>query len=185
MQYLLDNCATIDQVVDECSSINIRTIQEFEWDLHYFVVDNAGQATVIEFIGGNLVVTTGANLEKKAITNSSYEESIDYYHTGKNPSLAEVASLNRYYNAVSMIDAYNNEDLLDYSYSIMEVVTQRITERSMVYDIPNRRVNFKSSGNGNLRYFNLSNFDFSCNQQPKVYIESGSDAGDISNLSST
>jgi penicillin V acylase-like amidase (Ntn superfamily) len=164
LQYLLDNCATVNEVIDECSNLNIRLNPFDYWRLHFFVVDKNGQAAVIEFLDGELVATTGADLEKKVITNSSYEESIDYYHTGKNPDLPETASLNRYYNAVEMIDAYNNQNLIDYAYSIMDFIAQRITMRRVVYDIPNRRVYFKSNTNEKLRYFDLSSFDLSCSE---------------------
>jgi hypothetical protein len=46
-----------------------------------------------------------------------------------------------------MIDAYNNQNLIDYAYSIMDFIAQRITMRRVVYDIPNRRVYFKSNTN--------------------------------------
>ncbi len=180
LQYLLDNCASVNEVIDECSNLNIRFNPFDYWRLHFFVVDKTGQAAVIEFLDGNLVATTADDLEKKAITNSSYQESIAYYHNGKNPSLPETASLNRYYNAIEMVDNYNNENLIDYSYSIMDLIAQRITMRKVVYDIPNMRVYFKSNTNETLRYFDLSNFDFSCTEQPLVYTENQGDEGDIS-----
>ena len=179
IQYLLDNYATVEEVIAACSQINIRYQPEDNVRLHFFVTDNTGKNAVLEFIDGQIVATAGTDLEKNAIANSSYQLSIDYFKQGGDPNLPATASLNRYYNAVQMVDAYNNQDIVDYSYSIMDAVAQRHTQRKIIYDITNMRVYLKTRVNEQLRFFDFSTFDFSCQAQPLVYLEASSDIGDI------
>jgi hypothetical protein len=179
IQYLLDNCATVDEVISACSEINIRYLPQDNVRLHFLVTDGNGQNAVLEFIEGQIIATTGGDLEKKVIANSTYESSMEYFNQGGNPNLPATASLNRFYNAAVMADAYNNEDIVDYCYSIMEVTAQRHTQRRIVYDITNRRIYLKSKTNEQLRYIDFSAFDFTCQAQALVYQESVEDEGDI------
>jgi len=179
IQYMLDNFATVDEVINACSEINIRYLPQDNVRLHFLVTDASGQNAVIEFLNGQLIATTGDDLEKKAIANSTYDLSINYYNQGGNPDLPATASLNRFFNAVQMVDAYNGEDMVEYSYSIMEATAQRHTQRRLVYDISNRRVYLRSQGNEQLRFFDFDAFDFSCEAQPLVYQETPSDLGNI------
>ena len=179
IQYALDNYATVDEVIDACSKINIRYLPQDNVRLHFLVTDGNGKNAVIEFLDGQLIATTGEDLRKKVIANSSYGLSIEYYNQGGNPNLPATASLNRFYNAAVMVDAYNNQDVIDYSYSIMDATAQRHTQRRIVYDITNMRVYLKSLVNEQLRFFDFSAFDFSCQQQQLVYQETPGDQGNI------
>jgi hypothetical protein len=93
------------------------------------VVDNSGNCAVIEFIEGNITVIRGDDLEKKVLANSTYSLSMEYFNAGRNPVLPLTASLNRFYTAVEMTDAYAGEDIVNYSYSIMDAVEQAFTQR--------------------------------------------------------
>jgi len=178
-QYLLDNCGTVAEVIEICSKINIRYNPHDYWRLHMFVTDKDGNNAAIEFLDGHLVATTGANLEKNVLTNSSYESSIEYYYSERNPDLPLTASLSRFCTAVDMVDAYQNQDIYDYAYSIMDAVAQRHTQRKIIYDISNMRVYLKSMTNDKLRYFDMSALDFSCQSPMQVYQETTEDVGNI------
>ncbi|MEN8121876.1 MAG: T9SS type A sorting domain-containing protein [Bacteroidota bacterium] len=179
IQYMLDNFATVEEVIDGCSQINIRYNPGDYWRLHILVTDSNGTNATIEFLESELVVHTKETLEKKAITNSTYESSIAYYQAGEivgNP----LSSLNRYYKVAEMLDNYNNENPVDYAYQIMDYVAQAFTQRRIVYDISNRRVYLWSSDNNNIRYFDFSSFDFSCEKSVMIYQENIADTDDIS-----
>ncbi|MEN8121877.1 MAG: linear amide C-N hydrolase [Bacteroidota bacterium] len=179
IQYLLDNFATVEEVIESCSQINIRYNPVDFWRVHIFVTDGNGTNAVLEFINGELVLHTKETLEKTAITNSTYTSSIAYYNGGVQSGNME-SSLNRYFNVAKMLDEYNNEDPIDYAYDVLAVCAQRITQRSMVYDISNKRIYLITSGNTNTRYFDLSSFDFSCDQPALIYRETSADVGEIS-----
>jgi choloylglycine hydrolase len=180
VQFMLDNFKTVEEAIDACSEINIRNNPQEYWRLHIFVTDRFGNNAAIEFLNGELVVHTGENLEKNVLTNSTYDESIAYYHLAI-ISGGVLSSLNRYFIAVNMVDAYNHEDIYDYSYSILDAIAQSHTNKKIIYDITNMRVYLKTIRNTNLRYFDLSDFDFSCSEPVLVYKEGLSDIGDIRN----
>ncbi len=182
LQYFLDNCSTIDEVIDVCSNLEIHPNIYTPWNLHYLVVDNSGNCAAIEFIDGNITATRGDDMEKKVLANSTYSLSMEYFNEGRNPNLPLTASLNRFYTAVEMTDAYAGENIVDYSYSVMDAVEQYFTQRKIVYDIPNMRIYLKTLENTQLRYFDLNTFDFSCQEETEVYSELLSDVGNIRNL---
>jgi len=179
IQYMLDNFATVEEVIESCSQINIRYNPGDYWRVHILVTDSNGTNATIEFLNGELVAHTRETLEKKAITNSTYESSIAYYNAGEMTG-APLSSLNRYFKVAEMLDSYNNEDPIDYAYQIMDYVAQTSTQRKIVYDISNRRIYLWSSDNNNIRHFDLSSFNFSCDEPVILYQES---PGDIDNIS--
>jgi len=182
LHYMLDNFASVEEVIEASSSLKIRINPFINWELHFFITDNSGKCAAIEFIGGEVVITTGAELEKKVLANSSYESSLEYFNNGRNPDLPMTASLNRFYTAVEMTDAYTNEDPIDYSYSIMDATEQYFTQRKIVYDITNMRIYLKSLENEQLRHIDMNTLDFSCREQTLVYEETLTDIGDIRSL---
>ena len=50
IQYLLDMCATVDEVVRAAHDINQQG-----WSWHYFVTDRRGECAVIEYLAGDVV----------------------------------------------------------------------------------------------------------------------------------
>ena len=182
LHYMLDNFSTVDEVIAASSSLKMRINPFINWELHYFVTDKSGACAAIEFIEGEAVVTTGAALEKKVLANSTYESSLQYFYNGREQGRPMTASWNRFYTAVEMTDAYTNEDLVDYSYSIMDSAEQSFTQRKIVYDITNMRIYLKSLENEQLRYFDMNSFDFSGQEQTIIYKETLADVGNIRGL---
>ncbi|OQX97266.1 MAG: hypothetical protein B6I20_13000 [Bacteroidetes bacterium 4572_117] len=178
VQYMLDNFATVEEVIESCSQINIRYNPGDYWRVHIMVSDGNGTSAIIEFLNGELHAYTGEALEIKAMTNTTYESSIEYYRGGV-MSGASLSSVNRYFKTAEMLDNYNNEDPVTYAYQIMDYVAQRHTQRRMVYDISNRKVYLWSLKNNNVRYFDFSSFDFSCDEPVMIYKEDLTDDGDI------
>lgn len=70
-----------------------------------------------------------------------------------------------------MIEAYRgSEDRIDYSYSILESVAQPGgTKWSIVYDISNKVIYYRSELNPERQKIELKNIDFSCNDQ-RLYV---------------
>jgi choloylglycine hydrolase len=71
MQYILDNCRTIDEAV--------KTASEFEidgWGWHFFVGDAQGNNAAIEFIGGKVVVHKGNDMPP-GLFNEPYEREME------------------------------------------------------------------------------------------------------------
>jgi len=72
VQYQLDNASTIEDVIASDSVVRIANTTD-----HYLVSDKTGSSAAIEFIEGKMVVHTDESMPVKALTNNTYEESID------------------------------------------------------------------------------------------------------------
>ncbi len=69
VQYILDTCATVEEVIATDSQVRIFTVD------HYLIGDRFGNAAVIEFLDGRMVSHTAPNLPVAALTNNVYEDS--------------------------------------------------------------------------------------------------------------
>ena len=76
-----------------------------------------------------------------------------------------------------------NISLVDYSFKILGKVAQGdYTKWSIVYDISNRSIFFKTQKFQQLRSLNLSQFDFSCNTNPKMLDMNRPEKGAVHSL---
>jgi len=81
--------------------------------------------------------------------------------------------LERFGEACKMIQQLNasniTKPLPDHAFDILgEVAQGDFTKWSIVYDISNKRILFKTDQVKQLRYLNFSSFDFSCKQTTKT-----------------
>lgn len=187
IQYQLDNCSTIDEVIATDSKIRIVNTGAPQ---HYLVADGRGKSATIEFLNGKMVVHTGENLPYPVLANSTYEESsraVKAAFTGNSKASATFNdnSLNRFTTACRMVQQYRTTDvkkpLVDYSFDILNNVSQRgFTKWSIVYDITKKRVLFKTDGHQQLKSFSFSAFDFSCNGRPQAFNMNQNISGEVS-----
>lgn len=191
-QYLLDNYSTVKEVIESEKSIRITpTIQPAG---HLFVADKSGNSAVIEYIKGKRVYYTNDSMPYKALTNSAYQESIDYYKKNKKPWRDEGKSIERFFVTANMLREYNpdfNISPLDYSFRILEKTSlyesisignlefYMETKWSFVYDLNRLQIHFRTNGNQNTRTINLKSFDFSCSTPVKVLDINAPLSGDI------
>ena len=168
VQYLLDNCATIEEVIEANSKIRIAPDQ---YPSHYLIADSSGNCITMEWLNGKLISHTGKNLPIKVLTNSTYKRSVDYYHNNRYPS--GNSSLDRFYRAAKMIKDYNPNEYdsaLMYAFDILKSVgSYGWTKWSLVYDIKNRMFYFRTNMNGNIGYVDFKSFDFSCETPVKMF----------------
>ncbi|MCW3108345.1 MAG: linear amide hydrolase [Segetibacter sp.] len=178
IQYQLDNCSTVDEVV---ATDKILRITSTGTPQHYLVADSKGDVATIEFLGGKMIVHRSDQLPYPVLANSTYEASVNAL---KNKKIND-NSLDRFSNACSMIQQYKqaktNKPLVDYSFDILNKVAQPgFTKWSIVYDITNKKIYFKTSNHPQQRMIVLSDFDYACSSQPKSYNLNQDDKGDIS-----
>src|SRR4051812_18474579 len=72
IQYQLDNCATVEEVIATDKNIRITPTGTPQ---HYLVADRKGGVATIEFLKGKMVVHTGNELPYPVLSNSSYQVS--------------------------------------------------------------------------------------------------------------
>ncbi len=68
IQYLLDTCSSVDQVIDSANSLNLDG-----WSWHFLVADAAGGCAAVEFIDGRPLTHEGDGLPVPVLCNASYK----------------------------------------------------------------------------------------------------------------
>lgn len=89
-----------------------------------------------------------------------------------------------------MVTQYQQTDvkkpLVDYSFNILNKVSSgSYTKWSIVYDISNGRIHFKTLGNKQVRSFDLKTFNYACNATPMSFDINSALNGDINKKFST
>lgn len=158
IQYQLDNAATIDEVIESDKTLRISEVKQ---ELHYLICDKSGNAVVIEFINNKMMVYRNGNLPFPVLENNMYAVSLDRYKR---------KAKCRFKTTVDMLKAYNAEkyNAIDYSFRILDEVALS-GEWSVVYDINNMQIHFKTSKNRNVSRFDFSAFGFDCETSSMIY----------------
>jgi len=183
MQYLLDNCSTVEEVIASDRQVaNIETVD------HHLVCDSKGNSAVIEFLGDKMVYHTGVGMPMNVLTNSTYEESIK---SRKERRLWRFfqrlrpfyrSSLFRFDLAAGRVRGFELgtvESVVEYAFDTLKLVSGNITQWSIVFDIVNRRVYFRTRVNPKIRFFGLDSFDFSGETPVKMLNVHEDLAGDV------
>lgn len=174
IQYQLDNCSTIEEVIATDKLIRIAANNAPQ---HYLIADAQGRVATIEFLNGKLKVHQGASLPYPVLANSTYEESIRSIKNAKarKDSLAFTDnSLVRFQTACRMVETYKAENtqqpIVDYAFSILDGVGQQdFTKWSIVYDLKNLKIHFRTASHRDIRIIEMKNFDLSCAAEPRSF----------------
>jgi penicillin V acylase-like amidase (Ntn superfamily) len=172
VQYQLDNCATIDEVIKNDEFIRINKVSQ---ELHFLICDSVGNSVVIEFIDNKMKCYRNNELPFPVLENDSYAHSLEKFTNNENC---------RFGIASTMIKEYNPEkssSIIDYSFSILKNVALS-AEWSIVYDIKKRKIHFKTSSFTTIKQIDLNSIDFSCKSAPLIYDLNKNNEGDITHL---
>ncbi len=183
IQYQLDTHSSVDEVI--ASEKDLR-ISSNATPLHFLVADAKGNAATIEFLNGKMVLHKDDKLPFPVLTNNTYEQSIAAAGQSlKSKKLPGNNSLDRFVTACKMLNEFQNSPssagLTDYAFHILDKVGQGdYTKWSIVYDISNKKINFKTADFKTIKSFSFTAFDFSCTTTPKMFDMNQKAAGDIS-----
>jgi penicillin V acylase-like amidase (Ntn superfamily) len=186
IQYQLDNCGSVREVIESDSAIRISRANT----VHYLVSDRHGSAVTIEFIDGKLVYHTAETLPVKALTNSTYKESLEYLAThkgfgGQKKFSDSTDSLDRFARLARKLKDYGSKSVpgvsvIDYSFDILSSVAQgELTVWSIVYDLENYQIRFKTVRKGEIKIIRFRDFDFACETPVKVLDMNTDLRGDV------
>lgn len=166
IQYQLDNAESVNDVIASDSLLRIESIIA---PIHFLICDKNGNSAVIEFLKGKMVSYVNNAMPYKVLANDSYENSVVYanYFCKKNSTHNipfTVNSLDRFARAAKMCKNYSNQqNIIDYSFEILSAVSQvNFTQWSIVYDVSQMKVYFKTIANPTRRSFEIKDIDFSC-----------------------
>ncbi len=184
VQYQLDNCATVEELIAADKTIRISD----DTPLHYLVADATGNAATIEFLEGKMVVHKGNDLLFPVLTNDVYSTSIDQTKTATSSSGGTQSftnnSIDRFAKACNRVKAFQqsgiNTPVVDYSFNILDLVAQGShTKWSIVYDITNRKIHFKTLDFPTVKEIAFSAFNFSCPAPAKAWDMNQAGTGNV------
>ncbi len=185
IQYQLDNASTVAEVIASDKTLRIG---DKDTPLHYLVADAGGNVASIEFLDGKMIVHSGKSMPFPVLTNDRYDisaETAKPFVRNVSAGLPGSNSLERFVKACSMLNQFTQTDMktpvTDYAFSILDKVSQGdYTKWSIVYDISNKKIYFKTEANKNIKSFSFAAFNFECNTAPKMYNMNQDATGDIS-----
>jgi penicillin V acylase-like amidase (Ntn superfamily) len=166
MQYILDTCATVDDIIASDKIVRIQDTVD-----HYLVCDRNGECATLEYLGGKLVYHKKETLTAKALTNLPYAVCAEAWKKGPSPELPRYHSVARFSRVADKLKAYNandSGDAADYAFIILGDVASRATNWSIVFDIKKRIIRYVSLRNKRVRSIDFSKIDFSCRSPVKM-----------------
>jgi penicillin V acylase-like amidase (Ntn superfamily) len=184
IQYQLDNCASIDEVI--ATDKKLRIDRADAAPLHYLVADASGHAATIEFINGKTIVHQGKDLTYPVLTNTRYDEAVKEVKGAKKPAAFD-NSVERFATACNMIGQYqsanNNQDPIDYGFNILNKIAQPgYTKWSIVYDITNLQVYCITDQQRQRKQVSLREIDLSCTGTMPALQLASPQKGNVSKL---
>lgn len=189
LQYQLDTAATVGEVL--ASDERLRISQIGGGLVHYLVADAQGDCAVIEWIDGERVVYQGNELLAKALTNSNYRQSLAYLKQhqgfgGESPAKESRASLDRFVRAslASKRAAESDRWTVEQAFVDLAGAAQGMrTKWSIVYDVRNRRVQFKTKSSPVVKRLALADLNFAADTPTQVLnLADATAPGDVAPL---
>ncbi len=180
IQYLLDTCATVDDVVRTAQAIALDG-----WSWHFYAVDKSGSSAVIEFLAGEPVIRTGETLPQPLLCNSIYDEELEQLGSYRGFGGNRVIDLddpgeNRFAQGAYMLADFAIEnDPITYGFMILDTMSRGTTKWAKIVDLGNLRVTLRTDTNPQLRHIDLDTFDYSC-ETPRLILDIHADLrGDL------
>jgi choloylglycine hydrolase len=173
----------VEEVVQTDKRIRVAQVAKVDFRVHYLVCDASGDLATIEFLGGKLRCHRGDELPVKALTNDTYRESLEFLRRGDGVGGDKNhASLNRFSTAATCAQGFKSSspaDDRDYALNTLKRVSNQGTMWSIVYDIGNRRIHYRTRQNAELRWLSLSDVDFGAQAEPVFIDVNASGEGDV------
>jgi penicillin V acylase-like amidase (Ntn superfamily) len=192
IQYQLDNYSSVAEVLLHLAELSVTKVM---LTVHYFVCDPAGECATVEFGGGQAIVHTRQTLPVKALTNHAYEKSLDYLHgfTGfggvKPPNHLTSYSFDRFVTAARLSQTSLSQtttgsgSALNLIWDGLKSLEQpRTTQWSIVYDLRQKVVAFRTAEIPAIKLFQMGSFDFSCRKPTLTLDINSSETGNVTSL---
>ncbi len=167
MQYLLDNFATVEEALASLS----MALPEGHCQWHFFFADKSGKAAVVEFIEGKPVVYTGDKLPRPFVGNDRYDlelkDILNYQGFGgtKDPAPKYEREDPRFRWTALMFSKYEKtEPAVDFAFRVLKKSDLGNNKWALVYDLPGRKLYFRTSEQPSLKWIDISSLDFSCSK---------------------
>lgn len=156
IQYQLDQFKTVEEVLASDKLVRIKGLRE---ELHYLICDREGNKAVIEFSDGKMKVVK--NMDIPVLENQNYKESLTLFQANKECRFSTVA------NRIADYKKSSNKNPIDYSFKILKEVALQ-GSWSIVYDIKNMQIHFRSETHKEIKSIDLNAFNFDCKHSAEI-----------------
>jgi penicillin V acylase-like amidase (Ntn superfamily) len=189
IQYQLDNFSTVKEVIDNDKFLRITNSSI---PLHYMICDRTGNVAIIEFINGKMICHEGNELITPVLANDSYENSLTelvkykgFGGTLEIPANSTGPKSGNFIIASDYVNKYDSiENIVGYSFRALAASSEpRRTQWTVIFDLKNMDILFKSLDNNKIRTISLKNFDFTCNSPVKMLDVSADKTDDFTDYS--
>jgi hypothetical protein len=172
IQYLLDTCATVEEVLATDELVRNLTVD------HYLVADRSGAAATIEFLDREMVAHTGGDMPVSVLTNSPYSEVLRQWQTygGSGDYDWMDSSSERFCIAADRVSEFagtSAKEGVNFAFETLRAIRgQRFSEHtsqwSLVFDTGALRAYFKTHADRTRRWVDLEAFSPWCGQPVKM-----------------
>ena len=179
IQYQLDNYATVEEVLKHLHDINIEPSSTFtppaSSNYHLFITDSQGNVAIIEFLEGGIKVYTNESAPVPALCNSTYQHELERYESyqGYFGWIKEYLDRGKDMRFVKCAEALKEareikvSEPVDFCFDLLKSMQYEQSKQwSILYDVRNMRIYFRTARGPNIRYFDFNAFDFSDNAPP-------------------
>ena len=188
IQYQLDNCVTVDEVI--ATDDLLRIVSAGSTRVHYLAADRNGRCASIEFVGGEMIARTGESMPHPALTNNTYDDCIAHLERcepfgGDTPVGNGYGSLDRFVRAAMSTHEFveGKDDPAEYAFAILDDAAMNDYNRwRIVYDMNRRKIRFRTSAVLEIREIDAASFDYSC-RTPALLLDMGAELeGNVTGL---
>lgn len=175
LQYILDNYANVDDAIQSFSKYSIDDMGGGICNWHYFIADKAGNHVIIEFINGEIVIYKNDDITIKFLGNNQYSMDLDTlkifngYGGNKEIDLNEYPDSSDYriMYAAYMLENFkqnSTKSAVDYAFDILKQLDLGNNKWSVLYDVINMKMYYRTYKDTDVKYLDFYSFDFSCNE---------------------
>lgn len=179
VQYILDNYSS----TKDLENLKEITISPLFINLHYFITDKDGNRAVLEYYDKKMFLYYESEIPYPVLSNNHYVNSLKYLDFfkpfgGDQEIPDSKLSNDRFLKTAYNIKALNSAlfaDLKVKAFEFLDNVKQDDTQWSIVYDISNMKIYFRTKSNSKIRQIDFNQFNFSCESSSLCYKISNND----------
>jgi penicillin V acylase-like amidase (Ntn superfamily) len=179
IQYQLDNRGSVAELIEHVD--DIRVLPAFA-KVHYLACDKTGACAALEYVDGQLRVSTEGALPVKVLTNNTYEDSfaaLQKQKAGRAVVPKGPRSMDRFVRAASLLEEKGPESAAAHAFGILSSVSQGPSSQwNIVYEPGTRRVSFRSHDSPAIKSIDLNRFDFGCSTPVRILNVNDPEGGD-------
>lgn len=168
IQYMLDTCQNINEVIEQSKKIRIA---DNLVNVMFYICDATGQCCVIQYILGEEQVINEEKLKYGVLTNDGYDTCLLYleqhegYGKGKKKITYTDMSIDRYVitvDAINKLDKSKNDDAAS-MFEILDLTRYEDTKWQIVYKPIEGKIYYKSEKLNKIQEIELGDIDFENN----------------------